>query len=114
MNHAMLQREGLGAEPGSDFRRKERRQCTVNPLIVAVQPCKCLRAEEFRDDCRCIEMAEGKGLEVEPVTELGYAGFAAEDDVLVTHAVHSFAVEGRFVGSNHAREERLRVILIAD
>lgn len=40
-------------------------------------------------------MTEGQGLELVPFAEFGNAGVLAEDDVLVTHAVHAFAVQGQ-------------------
>ena len=64
----------------------------VDSLVVGVQPGEGFGAEEFRDDCRGVEMTAGEGLEIEPVSEFACAGLAAEDYVLVTDAVHAFPI----------------------
>ena len=58
-------------------------------------------------------MAEGQSLELIPLSELRGAGILAQDDILVTYAMHSFPVQGRLVRSHHARKEGLRVVLIS-
>jgi hypothetical protein len=59
-------------------------------------------------------MTTGKGLEIEPVSEFCLTGLATQDDVFMPDAMTALAIESRFIGSNHSREQRLRICLPSD
>ena len=59
-------------------------------------------------------MTEGQGLELKPLSELGFSSFLAENDILMTDAMHAFAVDCRLVGSEHSRKQRLWIRLETD
>lgn len=105
---------GFPFQPPRHLARKQRREGLIYPGIVLVQPFQSLRSKQVRQQRRCIDMAAGQGLERKPVTEFGCTGLTAEDNVLMTDAVHAFTIKSRLVGGDHARQERLGIILITD
>ena len=97
-----------------DFDRKVRSEGLEYSVIVVIEPCEGFRPEKFGKDCRSVYMTACEGFEREPVTELGLAGVAAENNVFMPDTVAAFAVEARLIGSNHSRKQRLWIGLITN
>lgn len=93
--------------------RKKRRESPENMFIVGIEPVKFLFVHQFRQYCRSVDMAACKRLEIQPMTEFAAACFLAKDYILMPYSMHSLSVQSRFIGCDHTREKRLRIILIS-
>ena len=87
----------LVAEPKSDIFRKKRNQDLIYPCIVGIQPSKLICREQLRNDSSRIEMAKRQSLELIPLTKLRHTGILAENNVLMTHTMHTCTIKGRFI-----------------
>ena len=93
----LLDRKSLASEPFCDICRKKWREGSVNPIVVVVKPLDAIRTEEFRNDCRSVDVTAGQSLELEPVAELVDACLLAEDYILMSYAMHTFSIECWFI-----------------
>ena len=88
-----------------------RDQGAVDSVVVVIEPFEGIGTEKFRNDRRSIKVTQGKCLEIKPFSKFRRSSLTAEDYVLMPYSMHAFPIQGRFIRSNHARKERLRVIL---
>lgn len=109
-----LDRERLLAEPRGYFRSEARRECTVDALVVGVEPFNLGAVQQVPDDDRGVEMTEGQRLETKPVAEIVLAGIYAKNHVLVTDSELALAVDSRLVTGDHSRDEGLTVEILTE
>lgn len=102
------------AEPRGYFRGEARRECTVDALVVGVEPFNLGAVQQVPDDDRSVEMTEGQRLETKPVAEIVLAGIDAKNHVLVTDSELALAVDSRLVTGDHSRDKGLTVEILTE
>lgn len=91
-----------------------RRQGPVNVLVISIEPGSLFICEQVADHRRSIDVAERQVLKTQPRTEFIGTGIHAEEQALVSDAMHTFPVNTRFIGRYHPREKRLGIEIVPD
>ena len=81
-------------------------------LVISIEPGSLFICEQVADHRRSIDVAERQVLETQPRTEFIGTGIHAEEQALVSYAVHAFPVNTRFIGRYHPREKRLGIEVV--
>ena len=104
---------GAFHEPCGYIGREIWGQGGIDASVICIEPRNGFRSEKFRNYSRSVYVTACQRLKLQPFSELGCAGLATKYYVLMTDAVHAFTIEARFVGGDHPRKQRLRIVLIA-